>query len=389
MSDLSFLDMSDDEFMSKGEDFFAQTLEADPSAESGSDSGTDEAAEEQEFETPVEEITEEEEFSEEESTEEESGETDDEEHQEEEVLDSESEDGSLEGAESDSEDENSEDDESQEDDAEIDYKAVYEQIFKPFKANGREVSIESPEDVIQLMQMGANYNKKMAALKPNLRIMKMLDKNGVLAEDKLSFAIDLLKGDKQAIAKLIADNEIDPYDLNAEQDSDYSPKTYTVDDREIELDEVLDEIRTTPTFNDTIDLLSNKWDEQSRQIAVQNPQVIRTINEHMQNGIYAQIQPILERERMLGKLDGLSDLQAYRQIGDRLFAAGKLNATSKSNDPAPKAKKPAPKPKPQNKQRKRAVAPPRKQSSNSIPSDFNPLALSDEEFEKQFSDRLL
>ena len=58
---------------------------------------------------------------------------------------------------------------------ELDYKAEYEKLLKPFKANGRDIQVGSVDDAIALMQMGANYNKKMAALKPNMKLLKMLE----------------------------------------------------------------------------------------------------------------------------------------------------------------------------------------------------------------------
>ena len=47
--------------------------------------------------------------------------------------------------------------ESVEETSTIDYKSEYEKIFKPFKANGKEITPRNVEDVINLMQMGANY----------------------------------------------------------------------------------------------------------------------------------------------------------------------------------------------------------------------------------------
>ena len=38
----------------------------------------------------------------------------------------------------------------------VDYKAEYERLLKPFKANGRDVSVASVDDALSLMQMGAN-----------------------------------------------------------------------------------------------------------------------------------------------------------------------------------------------------------------------------------------
>ena len=48
-----------------------------------------------------------------------------------------------------------------------DYESLYKQMMAPFKANGKEFAPSSPDEVIRLAQMGANYTKKMQALKPN------------------------------------------------------------------------------------------------------------------------------------------------------------------------------------------------------------------------------
>ena len=277
--------------------------------------------------------------------------------------------------------------ESEEETKEVDYKSEYEKILAPFKANGKDMKVDSVEDAIQLMKMGANYNKKMAALKPNLKILKTLEKHKLLDENKLSYLIDLDKKDPKAINKLIKDSGIDPLDVDVNSDAEYEPKTYTVDDKEVELDSVLEEIQDTPSYNQTIDIIGNKWDASSRQILVNNPAVIKVINEHVQNGMYAHIQQVIEKERMLGRLDGLSDIEAYKQVGDYLDAQG---AFTKFNQPqTPVKSEPMIKqtpikksPDPKLKERKKAASSTKSAPSKNTASDFNPLSLSDDEFEK-------
>ena len=64
---------------------------------------------------------------------------------------------------------------------EVDYKAVYDALFdKPIKANGKEIQVRTPEEAIQLMQMGANYNKKMAAINEKLPVLKALENHNLL-----------------------------------------------------------------------------------------------------------------------------------------------------------------------------------------------------------------
>lgn len=275
----------------------------------------------------------------------------------------------------------------------IDYESEYKKILAPFKANGKEIQIESVDDAVQLMQMGANYNKKMAALKPNLKLLKMLENNSLLTEEKLSYLIDLDRKDPDAIKKLVKDSKIDTYELeNSDDASEYKPKTYTVDDSELALDAVLEDISSTPTYSTTVDVIGTKWDEASRKDIVKNPEIIRVINEHISNGIYELISTETEKEKMLGRLSGMTDIEAYRQVGDRLYAEGKFGAatpqaeSSKSIETPTKTRAKTTDPKVV--ERKRAAAPTKSNPSASSPTeDFNPLNLSDEEFEKQFSSK--
>jgi len=84
------------------------------------------------------------------------------------------------------------------------------EITAPFRANGKDMQIDSVEDVRKLMQMGANYNKKMAAIKPNLKFIKMLENNDLLNEESISYLIDLQKKDPAAIKKLLKDSGTNP-----------------------------------------------------------------------------------------------------------------------------------------------------------------------------------
>ena len=277
--------------------------------------------------------------------------------------------------------------------AAIDYEAAYKKLFAPFKANGKDLQVATVDEAVTLMQMGANYNKKMAALKPNLKLMKLLENNGLLSEEKLSFLIDLEKKNPDAIGKLLKDGGIDPLDLNAENASDYKPHTYTVDDRELELDTILGEMKDSPSYNRTLDVVSNKWDGASKQVIAQQPQLLKVINDHINRGVYDLISTEIERERMFGRLNGLSDLEAYRHVGDAIQARGGFDHLASQVQAKP-AVQPAVKPAPvvddqKLKDKKRAASPTKATPATAPAADFNPLALSDDEFTKLVNKRLL
>ena len=269
----------------------------------------------------------------------------------------------------------------------VDYKSEYERLLAPFKANGRDISVKGVDDAITLMQMGANYNKKMAALKPNLALLKMLENNGLLSEEKINFLIDLEKRNPEAINKLIKDSGIDPMDLDAEKASGYKPTTYRVDEREVELDSVLDEIQETPSYNRTLEIVSKEWDAKSKQTIADSPQLLKVINSHVQSGIYDLISKEIESERVFGRLNGLSDIEAYRQIGDTIQARGGFDHLGRQGQQAPvKPVVVQPKPKVADedkiKEKKRAASSTNPAAASTAPKDFNPLSLSDAEFNK-------
>jgi|TARA_B110000908_G_scaffold56308_1_gene68553 hypothetical protein len=277
---------------------------------------------------------------------------------------------------------------------EIDYKVQYEQLLSPFKANGKDIKVDTVEDARSLMQMGANYNKKMAALKPNLKVVKMLDNHGLLDEQKLSYLIDLSKQDPEAVKKLVKDSGIDPLDIDTDNIA-YRPNAYNVSDSEVALDGILDDIRDTSTFNTTIDIIGNKWDEASKDMIAKDPNIIKVINDHVGSGIFKKVSEVVERERILGRLNGLSDIEAYKQVGDAINSSGgfgdpvqvtktqptsisKSNSVNKANNPVdPKLKV------------KRKAAGSTKSKPSKAKPQFDVLSMSDEEFEKMSSSKFV
>ena len=266
------------------------------------------------------------------------------------------------------------------------YENAYNQVTAPFKANGATMQVKSPEDIVRLMQMGAGAQKQMAKLKPNLKLIKMLENNNLLDERRLNNLIDLSKNDSKAIAKLVKDSGVDPDDIDIENASTYQPNNYTVTDSEYELDQVLDSIKHTDTFDKTIDLLTSEWDDKSKTFVSENPNVIKVINDHMLNGVYDKVNAIMQQDKALGKLSGVSDVDAYKQIIDMLAKNGELvdgnqqvpvqsNITDIGDAGSVKRK-----------QNRKAAAPTKQtNTSNNSKQDVSYLTLSDDEFMAKYA----
>ena len=87
------------------------------------------------------------------------------------------------------------DTEDTQDTAEVDFEAAYKRIMAPFKASKRMMQVNNIDDAIALMQKGADYHNKMKTLSPNLKIVNMLEKEGLLNQGKLNNLIDISKKD--------------------------------------------------------------------------------------------------------------------------------------------------------------------------------------------------
>ena len=274
-------------------------------------------------------------------------------------------------------------------DADIDYKAEYQKVLAPFKANGRTIKVDSVDDAVALMQMGANYNKKMSDLKPHLKIVKTLEANGLLDADKINNLIDLSKKDVGAIKKLVKDSGIDTFELNNDEENTYKPKNHQIDDRTMNLSDVLDNLRGTDKFDVTSDIVGSKWDEASRAALYENPGVINVIHQHVQSGQYEVIADKVEQLRALGRLPaGASDLDAYGVVAKAM--AEQAIQPQVVSPVAQEVQKPVPKADAEREKKRKAAAGTKKVPGNAAPT-LTPdavLAMSDAEFEKASADGL-
>jgi len=277
---------------------------------------------------------------------------------------------------------------------EVDYKAQHELLLAPVKANGRDFQVKSVEEARHLISMGLNYNKKMAGLKPHLALVKQLQNAELLDSDKLNYLIDLSKGNPQAIAKLIAEHKIDPLDINSDDAQTYKPTNNTVTEHEVDLDNVIDELKDHPKFTQVMQVVSKEWDKGSQHEVAKDPTIMRKLVAQMESGIYDRINLELERRKVFMGNTGKTDLEAYREIGTELAQSGAfddiLKPTGKNTQQKPTSKTgvvvdPSKSDEEDREQQRRAAAPSKVAKPTNkkvIPDNFNPLEMSDEEFKK-------
>ncbi|AEJ81605.1 tail length tape measure protein [Erwinia phage vB_EamP-S6] len=262
---------------------------------------------------------------------------------------------------------------------EVDYKAQYERIMAPFKANGKDIKLDNPDDVIRLMQMGANYTKKMQGLQPHLKLLKMLDNQGLLEEAKLNNLIDLHKRNPAAIQQLVRESGIDPLEIDTSKDPGYVPGNHSVSEQELQFSSILDEVTSTQEGQDIVVAIDKQWDDASKQALYKEPAVLQHLVNQKQSGVFDAIVNEVERQKMLGNLANVPFIQAYNIVGQELHKAGRLPnqapATTVLETKAAPVKTVA------NSDKARAASP-TKSAPQKVKQELNHLAMSDDDFLK-------
>lgn len=274
---------------------------------------------------------------------------------------------------------------------------LVDMIMKPFKANGKTIELKTPEEAIQLMQMGANYTRKMQDIQPHRKVLTMLQNNDLLNEDKLDYLISLDKKDPEAIKKLIKDAGIDPVDIDVSTDSNYLGGNHTVTDEHVQFQTAVEDLVSNDKGRETVQLI-NSWDDTSKEFFWKNPSAMAEIHAQRESGVFDLIAAEVDRQRTLGNIaQNVPFMTAYTQVGDAMVEAERKSKEgtgqpSGSGEPKPEPKpietRPAnPKPVVKNADDVSAAASP-KSAPKPAKVLVNPLEMSDDEFLKTMANRV-
>ena len=271
-----------------------------------------------------------------------------------------------------------------------------------YKANGQEFEF-TPDEVMQqfgkVFGQAMNYTQKMQAIAPYRGMIAALEEQKISPED-LNLAIDVLKGDKKAIAALMGRTGVDALELDVEQAKDYRPNNYGRDEAELDIRDVVSRISNDQEYPITYHVIDKQWDDASRQAFVKNPQLIEELHIDVKNGVFDKVSPMAMKMKVL---DGgrRSDIEYYIEAGRQYYAdkraeaareaqyaqaqAVKTRATVEKQKVAEvKAKEAERKETAEAAQKRKAAAP----AKPRVKTVTNYLNDSDEEFEKWYKERI-
>jgi hypothetical protein len=195
------------------------------------------------------------------------------------------------------------------------------------RANGVDYEFTNNEKLAMFDKMfpqATDYTKKMQQIKPWRKTIDAIEQ-AKLGQNDVNLMIDVLKGDKDAIAAVLKRTGVDALDLDVDN-SDYVAKDYGRNDTELNIKDIVDEISGDPEYRVTHNVINKQWDEKSVEAFVEDPNMIRLLHTDVKSGVFDQVSPIANKLKIY---DGgtKSDLDYYKMAAQQYFAGQKEKQT--------------------------------------------------------------
>ena len=180
-----------------------------------------------------------------------------------------------------------------------------------FKANGREYKFTQDEIMAQFPKIfgqAMDYTKKTQAMKPWRKTIDAIEE-AKLGHDDINLMIDVMKGNKEAIAEVLKRTGVDSLEIDTEN-SKYTPNDYGRDDKALAIKDIIEEISVDREYETTHKVLSKEWDEKSFRKMTDNPELIRLLHNDVKSGTFDKVQAVAEKIKVFDR--GLkTDLEYY------------------------------------------------------------------------------
>lgn len=205
-------------------------------------------------------------------------------------------------------------------DESIDKEVVIPSKYK-IKAIGQEFEL-TLDELKDVASKGFDYTRKMQALAPYRQAVVAMEENGI-SKDDINLLIDLKKGNKEAIASLLKEKNIDIYDIPSEDEVNYAPTDYTISSNKIALQDTLSKLSSDTVFAQTQQIIQD-LDDSSKQFLFTEPRNIELLHEDVKNGVYKDVMP---KAQLLAMKDDFRRpvLEYYIQAGSDYWEKRQAN----------------------------------------------------------------
>ena len=194
--------------------------------------------------------------------------------------------------------------------------AFQKKVTGDFKANGKNVSgITDPDKIVKGLQKATGLTKKLEGYKSIKPLMKPLEDRGLLQDTaKFDMLMKLADGDKNAMRHYLKENNIDPLDLDSDDEIDYDSSSTVTSREEImfsEMTDMADGYGVTEQFKSTV---LRDWDEGSAQKLFDEKDgsvIANQLAAQMESGVFDKVNALAENLKMTDPR--FSDMNSFDQ----------------------------------------------------------------------------
>lgn len=233
-------------------------------------------------------------------------------------------------------------DEGEDESDESDKEKVSEAVKRKFTADGKDYEFTEAEMLEQfevIFGQAVNFTQKTQKMAPFRKMISALEEESISAE-QLNVAIDALKGNPQALKKLMDANNVEAFDVtnsDSDENDSYKPTDYGKNEQQLSIDEITDKISGDEEYKITVDVIDKQWDDNSRDTISSNPRIIQGLHNDIKSGVYDKVAPVAMKMKVL---DGntKSDLEYYMLAGEKVLTVDKQNSEKAEQSVADKNK---------------------------------------------------
>jgi hypothetical protein len=238
-----------------------------------------------------------------------------------------------------------------------------------------EIEVNDINELQTIASKALKDKTKYDRYKDDISLVQGIKEQG-LSEQDLYLLVEAKKGNRQALAKLLKETNVDPYDIDIDDEEvdNYQPNEYKSDPRIVETKAIIDNLKTNQeVFTKFNNLLTNDFDEQSRTKAFEDPQLLEFIGESINSGLYEKLAPNYMKKKLLGQDSISAYISAYDEFMKSVQNQEKTKIETQAKQNNVKATK-----------RKKASVGTKKQANNSPKKKVDIANMSDEEFEEYY-----
>jgi len=219
------------------------------------------------------------------------------------------------------------------------------------KSKSARFLIDTPEKLQESINKSLDYHKKTAELSQWRGNIEVIQQGG-LTRDDLILLSEAKKGNKDALAALAGQNNIDLFDVSEEDAQNFAPTDHYKTEQEIAINDVAEEIQNDPDVSEKFVGYIPDMPSDFKDLLNSNPQALKGFADDIKSGVAEKIYgEALSSQAMYGG----DFLAHYQSVGQRIFGGQQPSAPAQVAPQNTQQGEPQASPEPQMDNRERSL----------------------------------